>query len=239
MALQPIEQGDVDQVDVLGGHYPDLISVDPSSGSAGTGTQVTINGSGVRRYSRLGACGLLLPKRRGGDARTGGFVERHRDPCIVPTASMSGYPGSAGSGPVTVTNTSGLTSSGYDFHVTFGYGGTLVHPGCSYLVNPNTSDTPSEETMVDAGALAWNPPPTSSSWTPVLPLDRVRTSNDRNEIFWTTSLASGILAQAWYWFSGSTIFENDIGFNDNYAWGDGSGVPSTSRVSLRMSSATG
>ena len=206
------------------GSAPVISEISPSSASAGTGTQVTLSGYGfgatqgsghVDFFYRSGAAAMPAPVVSWSDTAIS---------CIVPTASMSGYPGSAGSGPVTVTNSSGLTSSGYDFHVTFGYGGARWStPTCSYLVNPNTSDTPGEETMVDAGALAWNP---ASSFTFVdagTTGTTYWTSNGRNEIFWTTSLASGILAQAWYWFSGSTIFENDIGFNDNYAWGDGSG----------------
>ncbi len=143
--------------------------------------------------------------------------------CVIPTASMSGYPGSAGSGPVTVTNASGVTSAGYGFHVTFGYGGfRWAAPSCSYKVNPNTADTAGEDALVDAGALAWNSPSafkfsdggttTAAAWG----------YDGANEIFWTYNLATGVLGQAWTWYSGSAILETDIGFNDNYAWGVGS-----------------
>ena len=44
---------------------------------------------------------------------------------------------------------------------------------------------------------------------------------DVNEIMWTTTLGAGIIAQATIWYSGSTILENDIQFQDYYTWSIG------------------
>ena len=203
---------------------PAIASISPSSASAGTNTPVTITGTGFGATQGSGRVEFYYRD----STRMSAPVISWSDTsivCIVPTAEMSGYPGSAGSGPVTVVNSSGVTSSGYDFSVTFGYGGIKwATPACNFRVNPNTPDTASELSLFDAGAGAWNGVSSfrfadvgacaATTWS----------GNDVNEVFWTgDELSSGILAQAWTWYIGSTIVETDIGFNDTYLWGSGSG----------------
>ena len=101
---------------------PVITTITPGSGSAGTGSQVTINGTGLGATQGSGRVEFLYK----GSTRISAPVVSWSDiavVCVVPTADMSGYPGSAGSGPVTVVTAAGATSNGRDFHVTFGYGG--------------------------------------------------------------------------------------------------------------------
>jgi hypothetical protein len=216
-------EGATTLVDVSAATTPTITAINPPSGSAGTGTQVTISGAGFGATQGAGHVDFFY---RSGQATMQAPISSWSDTaivCFVPTASMGGYPGSAGSGPVTVTDANGVTSAGYDFHVTFGYGGYhWAAPSCSYRVNANTADTGSVDALVDAGALAWNAP---SAFKFVDAGSSAVTTWDYNgtsEIFWTYNLPTGVLAAAYTVFSGSTILETDIGFNDVYAWGAGS-----------------
>jgi hypothetical protein len=201
---------------------PTITSISPGSASAGTGSRVTITGAYFGATRGTGNVNFFY---KSGPATIPAAIVSWSDTsivCEVPVGIVAGYPGSAGSGPVTVTDSAGTTSAGYSFEVTFGYGG-YKQSGltCTYYVNANTADTTSEEALFDAGAAAWNPASafkfvdggatTATSFVP----------NGSYEVFWTTNLQVGVLAAAYYWYSGTTFLESDIGFNDYYAWSSG------------------
>jgi hypothetical protein len=201
---------------------PLISSITPASASAGTGSKVTVTGSGFGATQGSGHVNFFY--RTGQPTITAPVVSWSDTSivCIVPTGTVNGYPASAGSGPVTVTNNDGLVSSSHLFSVTFAYGGykwpTAV---CSYRVNPNTADTTVEESLVDAGAQVWNAASSFKYADAGLTSSTAWSYNGSNEIFWTGRLSVGILGQAWTWYSGTNILETDIGFNDYYKWGAG------------------
>ena len=141
----------------------------------------------------------------------------------MPTATVNGYPASSGSGPVSVLDGSSNLGPGYDgFSVPFGYGGTKWSGlGMTYRVNPDTSDTSSEEALADAGASTWNGDSKFAFTDGGLCSTTAKALDGHNDILWGTGLPSGVLAQATYWYSGSTLTEADIEFNDDYTWSDG------------------
>ena len=143
--------------------------------------------------------------------------------CTVPVATVNGYPASSGSGPVSVLDGSSNLGPGYDgFSVPFGYGGTKWSGlGMTYRVDPNTPDTAGEEALVDAGASTWNGDSKFAFTDGGLCSTTAKALDGHNDILWGTGLPSGVLAQATYWYSGSTLTEADIEFNDDYTWSDG------------------
>lgn len=204
---------------------PAITNISPSSGSAGTDTEVTITGTGFGATQDSGRVEFLYK----GTERMSAPIISWSDTiivCVIPTDYMSGgYPGSAASGPVTVVNSGGKVSSSYAFLVTFGYGGAKWNtPICTYYVNANTPDIMGEESLIDSAAATWNPESvfkfvdggstSATTWT----------LNGANEVFWSSSLPSGVLAAAGYWTSGSSMVEADISFSEAYSWGTGSGT---------------
>jgi hypothetical protein len=204
-----------------GGPTPQITSINPASGSAGTGTQVTISGSNFGASQGSGRVEFFYQNSTRMSAPVVSWSATSIV-CTVPAETMGGYPGSAGSGPVTVVSSGGAVSNEFPFEVTFGYGGMKQSAlTCTYFVNANTLDTAGEESLFDAGAVAWNPSSafkfvdggstTASDWI----------QNGACEVFWTYNLAPGILASTGYWFEGTTLLEADIGFNDSYTWAAG------------------
>ena len=205
---------------------PVITGMTPGSGSAGTGTQVTITGSAFGAAQGAGRVEFFY---RSGQPRVSAPVVSWSDTsivCTVPTALVDSYPASAGSGPVTVVTSTGMTSNEYAFNVTFGYGGLRWDtPSCSYRLNPNTSDTSEEETLFDAGAATWNPASAFKFNDDGLTSATSSTGNFINEVYWSNSISAGTLAVTtyrWYTSSPDRIIDADIGFNDNYTWGTGS-----------------
>lgn len=207
------------------GAAPTITTISPASASAGTSTPVTITGTGFGAAQGTGSVDFYY----NGSKTIPGTVTSWSDTqiqCTVPTATIDGYPASAGTGPVTVTDGTGVTGPAYNgFSVTFGYGGVKwAAPGMAFRVNPNCADTADEVALVDAGALLWNPPSNFLFTDGGATTATAYSYNGHNEIFWVPAgtLPNGVLAQASYWFSDGTVTETDIEFNDYYIWGDGS-----------------
>lgn len=204
---------------------PSIASMDPLAGSAGTSTTVTIKGErfgdiqgtgGVDfTYDSLAGTTLRAPIESWSDTEVVTYVPRVTSPWA--------YPGAAGSGPVSVTNADGGTSTGVDFAVTFAYGGLKWDAfEVPYRLNANTADTPNEEALFDAAAATWNAASRFRFLDDGASTQTAGVSNGRNDIYWTsTELPAGVLAAAGIWYTGNTITEADIAFNDNKAWGDG------------------
>ena len=205
---------------------PTISDISPGTGSAGTETEVTITGTGFGdsqgtgrvdfTYDQLASTTIEGPVTSWSDTQI---------TCIVPIEMIDDYPAAAGSGPVTVTNHEGKTSVGHDFDVTFAYGGIKwAEPAMDFVVNQNTTDTPDARSLVDAAASTWSTASAFEMSDVGTTLTDAYTSNGTNEVFWSdTELGPGVLAAAGIWYTGSTIEEVDLGFNDSKRWGDGTG----------------
>ncbi len=203
---------------------PVISSMTPSNVSAGTSDVVTISGGGFGATE--GSVDFYF---RSGYADIPAVITSWSDTTIV-----CEVPKSAGSGAVTVTNSSGQTSLDYAYDVGFSFGGAAWSAGVlseTYHINPNCLDAgASETTLVDAAAATWsaasmfqfvNGGACSSTLNP-------SEYNSSNDIYWASEGFSGsTLAWNRYWYFSGTpynrIIESDIVFNDYYAWGDGTG----------------
>jgi hypothetical protein len=90
----------------------------------------------------------------------------------------------------------------------------------SYYINANTSQVDDEDTAVNNAARSW-----SKIWPTGLTLfsngpTAISTHgfDGVNAIFWTNEGDSGALATSWMWYSGNTMLETDMVFNDYYKW---------------------
>jgi 5-hydroxyisourate hydrolase-like protein (transthyretin family) len=236
LASQIRERGLVEaEVDETGGNNygvvasPAISSVSPASASAGTASQVTISGSGFGAIS-----GKVYFFYCSGESCIAGGIVSWTDTSIVvkvPVGTVSGYDASASSGWLYVQTSTALKSSYYPFEVIFSYGGVKwsgTSPVVDYYINPNTPDTSGEETAVQAAAATW-----SSVSGSGFHFNYKGTTgstgygyNSKNEIMWANLGSSGIIAQAVYWYSGSSLLETDIEFNEYFSWSASSSVPS-------------
>jgi hypothetical protein len=125
---------------------------------------------------------------------------------------------------VTVT-TSGGTSNGYNFNVTFGYygakwGGSPVI--VSYKINENTTNLTGEGAEIQAAASTWSKAGANYSFiyngsTSV----KTSTMDNINEILWGST--EGSLATTYFWIEDSVMSEADIVLDNSYKWSkDGS-----------------
>jgi hypothetical protein len=215
---------------------PVITSISPRSASAGTGTSITIYGSGFG--SGTGSVSFVYrDSQRIGASAISSWTDT-RIVCQVPTASIGGYAASAGSGAVLVTTLGGLTSTpattgAADLAVTFGNGGArwaakysgAPHTRVTFRVNP--SGVALRHTLVTAGAAKW-----TNAGADFAFVDGGETSSSGfdsggadgyNDLMWTSSVGSGIIAQAQTTYSGTTMVDADICFSNAYAWGDGTG----------------
>jgi len=213
---------------------PSITNISPNKASAGTNTQVTITGTNFG--SSQGSSKVEFFFADGEPKIQAPIVSWSSTQivCKVPIDTIGGYPASAGSGPVTVT-TSGGTSNGYNFKVTFGYGNVRwpgTGPTISYRINENTSDCTGEGAAVQSAASSWNN--TGAQFTFQYSGSHTRTSasyNGSNEIMWGT--ASGAIAITYYWTSGINILECDIVFNDPEVTWSTSSVPGPSQMDVQ------
>ncbi|UCC39654.1 MAG: matrixin family metalloprotease [Candidatus Aminicenantes bacterium] len=90
-----------------------------------------------------------------------------------------------------------------------------------YYINANTAQVTGEENAVKNAADSWNqiyPAGLRLSYggsTGVI----TESNNSMNTVCWEDQgYNNGILATAWIWYSGSTILETDMVFNDHYNW---------------------
>jgi len=202
-------------IERYGVNLPWIGSITPSSGSAGTNSQVTIAGTGFGATQGLGAVKFFFAP---GNPKISASIISWSDTSIVCTV-----PADASSGPVTVINNAGGESNNYTFAVTFSYGGVKwsgASPTVGYRVNENTADCTGEGAAVQAGAATW----TAAGARFALRYDGATsatapTQNGVNEIFWGST--GGPLGLATTWSTGGTITEADITFDDSYTWSIG------------------
>jgi hypothetical protein len=207
---------------------PRITRIVPDIASAGTGTEVTINGTSFGDVRDRGTVEFFYQQ---GESRIeASAVSSWSDTqiiCTVPTGIINRYAASAGSGPVTVTTGSG-TSNGYPFRVTFGHDSQYWagdNPAVSYYINENTPDCTGEGAAVQAAAGTWNLTNAGFRFRHAGSHTNVQASrNGKNEILWG-STPSGALAVTYTWLKqtsydprrpleGYEIIECDMAFND-------------------------
>ena len=208
----------------LGEGGPAITTITPGEASAGTHSYVTIGGSG------FGATpgNVEFSYGRKGVARIStSAIASWSDTaisCEVPTGIIDSYSASAGSGPVVVTTASSVESNGYDFHITFGYGGAKwSSPGLTYYVNAPSIDSVVRESLVDAGASVWNAAGSAFVFSDGGTTSAGFANDGLNVISWADGLADGVIAWAQSYISGGGyVTQCDIQFSNAFAWGDGS-----------------
>lgn len=140
---------------------PLITSITPSHQSAGTGATVTVSGSYFGASQGSGKVEFFY---QGGsnDPKIPATITSWSNTqitCDVPIAIIANYPASSGSGPVTVTNSSGKRTPDFNYIVSFGYGQRKwpgSDPYIHFRVNENTSDCVGEANAVKSAASTWN-----------------------------------------------------------------------------------
>lgn len=202
-------------IERYGASLPWITSISPGSESAGTNSQVTITGT---NFGTQGANSRVQFFQAAGNPKLNAAIVSWSNTAIVCTV-----PEDASSGPVTVRNQAGGESNNYTFVVTFGYGG-IKWPGSSptltYRINENTADCTGEGAAVQAAFATWNAAGAAFAFAYGGTTSATNASNNGiNEIFWdTTPEDPNATALNTTWFTGSTILESDIAFNDEKLW---------------------
>ncbi len=206
------------------GTPPQITAISPDTGPAGTGFSVNITGTDFGTTQGSSTVTFWRVSTTYEEATIVSWSDTEIV-CEVPSGASSG---STTSG-VRVNADTG-PSNDYPFTVTFSYG-LYKWPGDNpmgedYLVNPNTSDCDGELAAVQAAAQTWNDVD-GANFNFVYGTTTSATDysyNNFNEIMWV-GYNTGSIATCYTWYSGSTILENDIVFNDySYTW-DTSGSP--------------
>jgi subtilase family serine protease len=211
------------------GRGPNISSVSPNSGSAGTNTQVTINGSGFGSIIGNGRVEFWYGRGNTGDPdRIEAPIvswSNTRIICTIPVATLNQYSASACSGPLRVTTDAGTISNEVTFIVTFSYmGNKWVNqfgvPQVSYRINENTSDCTGEGAAVMAGAGTWNNAGAAFAFKYTGTHTNTNVGfNHNNDIMWSNNLPTGVLARASRWVNSGEMTEADIAYNDqDYVW---------------------
>jgi hypothetical protein len=191
-------------------------------GSAGTDTQVTINGSGFG--SSQGSVSFFY-KDTGDSASTAVAADviswsDTRVVCTVPicdwfAGECGGYGGGASSGPVTVTTSGGGMSNSAVFEVSFGFGGSGWNPPQINYYIATSVPAAFSAALQNAGA----------TWTSAAGIGftysgstnaSVTSQNGITEMVYgplPPGTDSGVIAYAMCWSQGGTISECDILFN--------------------------
>lgn len=208
-------------------NLPLISSISPDKTSAGTDTDVTIYGSNFGSSQGTGKVQFFYQT---GLPKIPGQVVTWSDTeivCKVPILTGEGRMESAASGPVTVISSSGQASNPYIFKVTFGYG-QIKWPDnfVQFKVNENLTSLENEGQAIITAANTWNN--TNSGFILQYAGSHTNTDfaqNNSNEIMWGTFSSSTTIGRATLWFTGGTIQECDIVFNNDFKWSNTADVP--------------
>ena len=92
-------------------------------------------------------------------------------------------------------------------------------PVVPYRIHENASSCTGEGAVVQNAAATWSSAGANFSFSYAGTTAATAYGYDSvNEIMWVNTLDTGILAVAYIFYSGSTILENDVEFNNNYNW---------------------
>ncbi|MCX5883832.1 MAG: IPT/TIG domain-containing protein, partial [Deltaproteobacteria bacterium] len=204
-----------------------ISGIAPSSAAAGTNTLITISGSNLGTSPGT----PYFYYKDNGYYGCSSCVSSWSDSDVVVkvpifTAS-NGYPATAGSGPVYLTNPAKYKSNSFPFTVIFSYGGikwTGSIPVVEFKVNPNGDDAILK--AVQDAANTWNAVSNKSfsfKYAGTTPATKIAT-NKINEIIWA-NLQPGVIGQTSIRSSGGIISECDIAFNTIYKWSTDASTP--------------
>jgi uncharacterized repeat protein (TIGR02543 family) len=216
---------------------PWISSITPNISSGGTNTPVTITGTGFG--DTPGSVNFLyqttLPIQH-----SKGEIISWSDTSIevnVPPAwggDPVQYTSWASSGPVTVSSAEEIESLAYPFSVSFVFSGRKwagLNPVVDFYINSNTADCEGEAEAVQRAANTWNSVEGKGFTFNYAGETSVTSAanNGINEILWADLGSSGLMARVYKYYSGNTIIEADIVFNDSHTWSTASGTPAGQR----------
>jgi putative cell wall-binding protein len=206
------------------GTAPVITGITPGSASAGTGTTITIAGSGFGGAQGTGEVDFTYDSSTPIVAPIVSWTDT-RVVCVVPADVIDDFAASAGSGPVTIVNGSGETSNEFPFTVTFAYDGfRWASPSATFRVNANYAGITDELAMVKAAASTWSSATSFEfNYGGTCNTTGFPAWNSHNDVFWTDSLPPGVFSQTVCWWSGSQLMEADLGLSQSVDWGDGTG----------------
>jgi hypothetical protein len=210
---------------------PVITSVTPGTASAGTETVITIFGSGFgSKANRYSNADVGFSYQGSTDIYATGWplfsdnvndIVSWSDTMIqvkVPTGICpDGYPGSASSGYLYISTDSYSTSPPYPFTVTFGYSKSEWSSNPTYYVNPSPYTTAIIPAINRAGT-TWGNAGTSFQFNYGGTTTGVGGVSDGMNIMSWGDLATGVIGQATYWYSGGVMSQCDIVFNTDYSW---------------------
>jgi hypothetical protein len=211
----------VDNVGIACGTGPTITGITPNQASAGTGSNVTVSGSGFG--ATPGAVAFFYKVN---EPLIGAPIVSWTDTsvvCTVPIGTINDYAASAGSGPVHVVDSAGRQSNEDAFYATFSYDGTRWPTSHTYFrVNaPSTAFRSAVLAAVDEWSKAGSP-------FRFVYDGRCRTLSHRgldshNDVFWASLGDASVIGCAWPFYRKGHLVEGDICMNTDLAWGDGLG----------------
>jgi PKD repeat protein len=233
---------------------PVIAEVSPATASAGTGTLVTINGSGFgTKQSRWSSAevGFLYRYRTTGStpiwASGGPYYSYNSNDIVswtdtqivvrIPVGvTVDYYPGSASSGYVWVRTDDSAVSEKVPFTVTFGYGKEKWTTVAPFSVNPGSQGT-AAVTAIQNAAGTWNAAIPSSSFRFVYEgtsPDSTFGRDGQSLIYFGPASDfsdDSIIAWASSWSDADgNMIEADIEFNSKWAWTTGTASGDTMNI---------
>jgi hypothetical protein len=197
-----------------------ISSISPDRQSAGTDSEITINGTNFGASQGTGKVEFFY---RVNQPKIEGPVVSWSDTrivCKVPIGTIGGVPASAASGPVTVTSGAGVTSNGYLFRVTFSYGGKKwASDNVAYRINENLSSMTGEGQALQDAANSWSS--ANSKFRLVFDGTHTNTAvalNGHNDLGWGTMANPAAIGQSSSWSANGIITECDIVLNSVMPW---------------------
>jgi len=209
-----------------GGSGPVIMDMEPAAASAGTGTQMYIRGLGFGNSQGSGtiqfyfAPGEVIPVSKSA-------ITQWTDKailCTVPSGTVQGYSGSAGSGPVTITTDAGQSAQYNPFIVTFGYNRAKwpgTDPEVDFYVGTNITDW--TDTLTNAGN-QWNAAAFVRITYAGTTTNTAPSRNNMNEVMFSP-LPSGIIGEASYWMQGGVMLEADLVLSSTLKWSTNAVTP--------------
>lgn len=202
-------------------HNPVITSITPSTASAGTGTEIVVNGRNFGTKGGSDNLQFFYKTIYGTDRYMNAEIISWTDTEIratVPIDRIDNYPYSASSGPVAVYKSGRYGHT--PFSVTFGFDGKRwpgTFPIINYSVNP--AGVSGRVAAIQAAAMSWNNAGAMFNFVYDGTTDKtVREQDGHNVVIWE-DLRSGVIGAARIWSDDdSNIIETDFAFSTRYNW---------------------
>lgn len=203
---------------------PVIESITPDKASAGTKSQVTINGKNFGNPQLDGKVEFTYNRRDDyyDPLNIKGSILNWNDNqiiCVVPTEILNKYNASAGSGPVIVITSASDTSNGFLFRVVFGNTGKkYLSSHISFNINESNANCEDAALAVINAANTWTMAGANFSFEfAVLDTSTVDKLDLINEIRWGP-LPRRTAANTHITDVDNSIVESDLIFNDSLMW---------------------